>query len=302
MSRKLLFLSLNVLFAVVSAFSQEADPATSSNLTSVSLPANAQRIRPARIPEEISSTLEKLASAGEGKLRQGDSEVLAWADVNYSKAKATMIVNRLTDTLKVAGWKYEVGGESDGITVFSLLKEGGNRRALIGFYGATDDALIVAWTELLPRDSKSSAEQVVDNTEVSGSIVGSWDNGRVSMVTRQNTITGATTPGSGIRFEYQFTANGKFFFTGLATTTNYSCSDTLYNEKAGSYTLNGSTLTLNPTKNFWRKTSSCGGGSERNYTLAKETYQFSTKTDEYGKQLICLANSNGESCYRRKEK
>jgi hypothetical protein len=188
MSRKLLLLSLNVLFAVVYAFSQEADPATSSNLTAVSLPANAQRIRPARIPEEISNTLGKLASAGEGKLRQGDSEVLAWADANYSKAKASTIVNRLTDTLKVAGWKYEVGGESEGITVFSLLKEGANRRALIGFYGATDDALIVAWTELLSRDSESSAEQVVENKEVS-SIVGAWDNGRVSMVTRQNTIT-----------------------------------------------------------------------------------------------------------------
>ncbi len=296
MSRNLLFLSLNLLFAVLSVFSQEADPAKHSHLTAVSLPANALRISPARIPDEISNTLAKLASAGEGKLRQGDSEVLAWADGNYTKANAATIVNRLTHTLKVAGWKYEIGGQADGITVFSLLKEGTNRRALIGFYGATDEALIVAWTELLANDS----EQNTANTEVT-SIVGTWDNGRISTISRQNTITGAITPGSGTRFEYQFNANGKFSFTGLATTMNYSCTDTLFNEKAGSYAFNGSTLTLNPTKNFWRKTSTCGKGSERNYTLAKEIYQFSTKTNEYGQQLICLTNSNGEACYRRKQ-
>ena len=107
MSKKILFLSLNLFFAVASAFSQEAESAVSSNLL-VSLSAKAQQIRPARIPEKISSTLGKSASMGDGKSRSGDSEVLAWADENHKKANAATIINGLTDMLKVADWKYKV--------------------------------------------------------------------------------------------------------------------------------------------------------------------------------------------------
>jgi hypothetical protein len=36
---------------------------------------------------------------------------------------AQTTVNRLTDTLKVAGWRYAVAGVEGGSTVFSLIKE-----------------------------------------------------------------------------------------------------------------------------------------------------------------------------------
>lgn len=305
-----LFLLLLLSFIFITPVSaQEMETAGSSNLTGVSLPVGAQRILPTSVPAEITDALDKIIAEGGGKFRKGGTEVLLWAGANYSKATAQTTVNRLTDTLKVAGWTYSVEGEEGGLTVFSVSKTGASPRAIVGFYGATVDALIFTWMEILPNSVGANNSQTVEepNTKTTnrsnGGIIGSWDNGRVSMVTRQNTITGATSPGSSSRFEYQFTADGRFSFTGLMQTVNYSCTDTLYNEKNGTYTLNGSTLTLIPAKNFWRKTNSCSasGNSERNYTLEKEVYQFSTKTDEYGKELICLTNDKGESCYRRKQ-
>lgn len=305
MLRKLLFTFLFSLSAASFSFAQEIEPAASSKLTSTSLPKNASRLSPASVPADISNTLEKLVAAGEGKLRQGGSEVLVWNGKEYEKIGKAGTVNRLMDTMKMAGWRYEVTAEENGVTFFALVRENPKRQGLMGFYAESDDTLVLAWTEVLPSGNQSENTETVEKVEANSSgrneIVGTWDNGRVSTVNRQNTVTGAITPGSGTRFEYQFTANGKFYFTGLATTTNYSCTDTLFNEKAGSYTLNGSTLTLNPTKNFWRKTSTCGAGSERNYTLTKETFQVSFKTNEYNQELVCLTNSSGEACYRRKQ-
>jgi hypothetical protein len=102
MSKKILFLSLNLFFALASTFSQVTESALSSNLIWNSLPANALQIRPARISEKTSSRLGKSASMGDGKSRPGDREVLAWAGNGYQKSKAATIVKRLTGKLKVA--------------------------------------------------------------------------------------------------------------------------------------------------------------------------------------------------------
>ena len=83
--------------------------------------------------------------------------------------------------------------------------------------------------------------------------------------------------------------------------TVYGCTTSLFNDKRGRYEISGSTITLIPSKNFWRKQNSCApnSNSEQNYKLDRETFQLSTKTDEYGKSLICLADAKGEACYRR---
>lgn len=307
-----LFAIITVLFSTISVFAQaEAgfERAVSSNLTKVSLPANALRMSPDKVPAEITQTLEKFVSAGEGKFQQGDSEVLVWTGESYQQASQQTTINRLMDTMKVAGWKYDVGGVENGVTIFTLLKDGAKRRAIMGFYGESDGTLVLAWMEVLPTGAASDNPQN-QNTDVSdikvtngdsSSLIGTWDNGSVSMVNRQNTVTGMITPGRSSRFEYKFLPDGRFQFTGLLQMTNYSCTDTVYNEKAGRFSLNGSTLTLTPNKNYWKKTNSCAasGNYEKNQPLTKETYQFSTKTNEYGQELICLTNDKGESCYRK---
>ncbi len=145
---KILTIIFVMLFSCAVCFGQETESATSLNLTGTLLPANAQRVLREHIPVEIDQTLEKLVSASNVKLRRGDTEVLLWTGGELKKTGAKTIVNRLTDTLKVAGWRYEVGGAENGVTIFSLLKDGAIPRAIFGFYGEADGTLIFALTEL----------------------------------------------------------------------------------------------------------------------------------------------------------
>ncbi|HRI04093.1 MAG TPA: hypothetical protein PLL77_10145 [Pyrinomonadaceae bacterium] len=134
-------------------------------------------------------------------------------------------------------------------------------------------------------------------------LVGTWQTGGMSMMADRNTVTGATTPSNGNTQKYVFGADGKFAFTGYMQSTQYGCTTALFNDKQGKYTVEGSQITLIPAKNFWRQTNSCSPASnkERNYTLERETYDISAKTDEYGKSFICLANAKGETCYRKEK-
>lgn len=135
----------------------------------------------------------------------------------------------------------------------------------------------------------------------SADVVGIWRTGGMSTIGEQNTITGSTTPRNGSTFKWEFKSDGRFVSIGYMQSTMYGCTTSLFNDKQGKYSLNGSQLTLTLTKNFWRNTYSCSPPSnkERNYTLGTEVYEVRTRTDEYGKLFLCLANEKGESCYRR---
>jgi hypothetical protein len=302
------------LLLMPTLWAQETESAVGSRLVDVSLPGGAQRILPGSVPAQVKETLEKMVAAVGEKAQQGETEVLVWAGANYKKANAPTIVSRLTDTLKVGGWQYEVAGEDSGVTIFSLLKDKGGRRAVMGFYGVTDDALVFAWTEVLPAGNRAEPTTQNDRTNriedapvaksaAPSGIIGTWTNGNVSTLQEKNLTTGAIASRGGSTFKYVFTADGRFEFVGLMQSTVYGCTTSLFNDKRGKYEINGSNITFIPSKNFWRNTYSCSPASnkERDYVLDRETYQFRTKTDEYGKTLVCLANAKGESCYRREE-
>lgn len=131
--------------------------------------------------------------------------------------------------------------------------------------------------------------------------VGEWHNGSVSMMQEKNLTTGQTTSSNGSTFTYKFFANGSFEFIGYMKSTMYGCTTDLFNDKRGKVEIDGDQITFVPTKNFWKNTYSCAPKSnkERNYTLERETYTWRTKTDEYEKEYICLANAKGETCYRK---
>lgn len=157
MSKKTSFFATLFVFVFAGfAFAQsgEYEAAATSGLAGVSLPAGALRVIPRHVPAEIEQTLEKLVATGNGKLRRGGTEMLLWTGDDLKKAGAGIVTSRLTDSLKIAGWKYEVGGVENGITIFSVMKDAPRARALIGFYVEADGTFIVAWTEL-----HSSSEQ-----------------------------------------------------------------------------------------------------------------------------------------------
>lgn len=307
----ILFLFSTVFIFSSAVFAQETETAASSNLTGIALPAGANRLMPNSVPAEISDVFDKIIAASGGKVRKGDSEVLVWGGDGYRKANATTTVDRLVSSLKAAGWKYSVEGEEGGMIVFSAFKEGAQRRAVVGFHGATDDALVFSWMELLAANGTANLNQntnnaqtddLVQNTTGGGSIVGTWGNGAMGMM-GEKYQNGTVAARRGTSFKYVFHPNGTFEFTGYGESTMYGCTTTLFQDKRGRYSINGDRLVLTLTKNFWRKQNSCApnSNSEQNYKLDPENYTFSVRRGEYGKDMVCLNNGSGETCYERQQ-
>lgn len=308
---------LLVLFSVFFVFNraasaQETEAATESSLTGIALPAGAQRILPGSMPSSITEGFDKVIPA-DGSVARGELEALVWMGGDYRQANAPALVSRLTGALKNAGWKYTVERDENGVTVFSAVKEGAKGRAVIGYYGATKEALVLAWTELLPaggsqNQTTDDSEQTVNNnpaqnTNGGGSIVGTWNEGYASLWSGFSPVTGPKTftPGRSHVFKYIFHPNGTFEFTGLMQLTQYSCSTTYFQDKRGKYTINGNRLTLTLTKNFWRQHDNCAASNNRevNHKLDPETFTFYVNRNKYGKDQVCLNSGDGDACYER---
>ncbi|MEQ1761647.1 MAG: hypothetical protein ABL984_00745 [Pyrinomonadaceae bacterium] len=147
------------------------------------------------------------------------------------------------------------------------------------------------------------AVQAVSMFAQSSDIHGSWKNGSFGMISYQNRTTGATKPGRGSIFTYKFNPNGTYEFVGYMEITMYNCTTTLFNSIAGRYKVNGSTISLNPSKDFWKNTNSCAasGNKQQNKVPTRLSISYERKQDEYGKELLCITAKEGETCYRKEE-
>ena len=134
-----------------------------------------------------------------------------------------------------------------------------------------------------------------------GAITGTWNNGSVGAISYQNRVTGATKPGRGSVFTYKFLPNGNYEFVGYMEVSMYNCTTTLFNQITGKYSVDGSTVSLNPSRDFWKNTNSCAasGNKQQTKTPTPKSLEFRTKLDDYGKQLLCLSEGGSETCYRR---
>lgn len=149
------FMLAAILFATASAqtSAEQFEPAASSSLTSAQLPAGALRLAPSSVPDEITQGLDKIVEAGDGKLVEGATEFLAWTGEDYTKAKAANLMSELETSLSTGGWKFEVGGREGDVTFFTALSENPKRRAVVGFYVAAEEGLLLAWREVLPANA-----------------------------------------------------------------------------------------------------------------------------------------------------
>ena len=132
-------------------------------------------------------------------------------------------------------------------------------------------------------------------------VVGKWDNGNVGLIQYQNQATGALRNGRSSYFAYKFLPNGSYEFVGLMEFNMYSCSTSYFNQVTGKYSIDGNTIELDPSRDFWRSTNSCApsGNKEVMKTPTRKTVEFQRKADDYGNSLLCLTSSEGETCYRR---
>lgn len=136
-----------ILTASANLFAQETTAVNSSDLTGITLPAGAVRVNEGHIPAEITQSLDKLVAAGEGKVRGGEREALAWTD-NFKRSNAPAIAKKITSNLAASGWAYEVGGQDGELTIFTVTRATPEKRALVGFYTFTDEAFVLAWIEM----------------------------------------------------------------------------------------------------------------------------------------------------------
>ena len=135
------------------------------------------------------------------------------------------------------------------------------------------------------------------------SVVGEWKTGGVGTINEVNTVTGQTKNRRGNTFSYKFAADGTYTFVGYMESTMFGCTTGLFNEINGRYLVDGTTIFLNPSRDFWKNTYSCFPNSNRSQTKTptKKSLEFRFKTDEYGKEFICLNDAGAETCYRREE-
>jgi hypothetical protein len=148
-SQELLLGLVLILLAAVTAFGQnETQAVDRSSLAGVRLPQGAQRVNETSVPTEIKQALAKIVAEGGGKIRQGESEVLIWTGSDLRSKGANSIVSSLAGLLKSGGWKYEVSGTENGVSIFSVLRSEPERRGLLGLFTEADGVLMFAWTEV----------------------------------------------------------------------------------------------------------------------------------------------------------
>ena len=148
------FLVLLIVFGLIFIFnfSAEAQVKTESvvrsNIVKVWLPLDAQKVLPESVPAEMTAMLEKIvADFGQGKWKPYETEVLIWKGANFKKTGADAIIGRLTARIKTAEWQYKPGRTDGGMTVFTV-QEDATGNMVVGFYIATEDGLMWAWTSV----------------------------------------------------------------------------------------------------------------------------------------------------------
>lgn len=156
MLKHLTLVILIVLLTFTLAFAQETSPARSSEIAGIELPGGALRVNEGHIPAEITQALEKLIATGNGKVRQGNREVIAWTE-SYRRANALGMIKKVTGNLQTAGWEYEVGHQDGELTVFTAIRTSPSKRAIVGFYTYSDEALVFAWAEMLANADRPGA-------------------------------------------------------------------------------------------------------------------------------------------------
>lgn len=151
----ILTIVLVVLFSAAAFGQDEMTSVTRSDLAGVNLPAGALRLNEAAVPADIDRTLQTLIGQGGPKVRRGDTEVLVWTGRDVKKNGVAGMADRVKQAFGSGGWRYEESTAENGITFFSLLKDGSERRAMIGLYGDSDGTLMFAFTEMLAANSSA---------------------------------------------------------------------------------------------------------------------------------------------------
>jgi hypothetical protein len=161
----------------------DGQPAANSALNSVRLPGRALRVNEQSVPAEIRDTLGKLIAFSGGRVRQGEFEILVW-NGGFRNSNRAQFVRKFTESLQTRGWTYAIGEENAEFTVFNSINTA-ERRAIVGFWTAKDDFLMLAWTEMLPLNAMNADSRQNSNLPANDATVPKRDNGSAKVVTAE---------------------------------------------------------------------------------------------------------------------
>lgn len=157
MYKRIIYLIAVILLAFSTIFAQEeTEPANASAITGTQLPTNAVRVMPESVPAELNDAFEKLVAAADGKVTQGDREVLAWTK-GFKRSKAAGLMKEIQNQWQQNNWQYEVSGRDNEFELFGLFTEQPKRRVVLGFFVSSDDALVLALMEVLPLSAENNS-------------------------------------------------------------------------------------------------------------------------------------------------
>jgi hypothetical protein len=125
---------------------------------------------------------------------------------------------------------------------------------------------------------------------------GKWFEGSSSILQEKNTFTGAVASRYGSSIGYTFEPDGTFRFAGLMKSTMYGCTTTLWNDRRGSYSVEGDVITMRMTKDYWFNNNSCSASStkEQNKPLVTKTYNYEIGVRE-GRTWLCMRETGKTS-------
>jgi hypothetical protein len=112
-----------------------------------------------------------LIQSGGPTVKQGQNEIIAWAGNGYKKSRVPQLKLQVSNSLKKAGWEYDetVDKEMAPLVLVTALRSTPTQRAMIGYWVPTDDALLLAWTEMLPAGNSAPAAGDEPSTQDTGS-------------------------------------------------------------------------------------------------------------------------------------
>jgi len=276
-------LVLPVFLAGAATAQEEVELASTSKLTGIELPAGTLRLGDKSVPADVTRALTALIQASGPQVKRGRIEVLTWTGNGFNKSRGSDLMAEVGGVLRGSGWTYETSEQPDqGFSLVSATNTVPAPRAVIGFWAPTDEALVLAWTEMLaatpqavesnpPHASNTpvapakstSPEQKAHNASASSSykgngavpaeLIGSWRWTTISGSNYVDRTTGQITDNAGgMSAGFTFEKDGHYKFNFYVRQRTYGLVTEAFTTHEGTVTFEAGKFTLHPTKGHYR--------------------------------------------------
>ncbi len=138
---------------------------------------------------------------------------------------------------------------------------------------------------------------------IPGELVGKRYQGSTSSLEYLNRSTGAANAAGGNGTGLEIKTDGSFTKAQLAKVGLYGCSTIVFGYQTGKVIAADDALTFDVKKFYVSYKDSCNPqmNSEKNAAPQKFQYQYALKTDDGGRETLCLSNGKEEECYWREQ-